>query len=119
MIFLHHPPLPLGLPETDADGFSGAKELGRIIAAHGNVQRICAGHIHLATQTMWQGVPVCTAPSTGMELTRDFAETGIASRFSKSKPGYLMHHLTPARQLVTHVIEVPGDATTYPFAPKG
>ena len=116
LIFLHHPPLPLGIPETDQDGFLEVEKIADIVVHYPNILRICSGHIHLATQTLWHGILSVTAPSTVMELTRDFSETGWPSRFTKVAPGYLMHHLTKAGQMVSHVVEVPLDAQTYPFA---
>jgi len=117
LVFLHHPPLPLGVPETDEDGFLEVEKIANIVTHYPNIARICSGHIHLATQTMWHGILCVTAPSTAMELTRDFGEYGHPSRFSKPAPGYLMHHLTRAGQLVSHVVHVPQDGETYPFEP--
>ncbi|HGG06760.1 MAG TPA: phosphodiesterase [Aliiroseovarius sp.] len=117
MVFLHHPPLPLGVPETDEDGFRGAAALAQMIEAHGNTQRICAGHIHLATQSLWAGTLVTTAPSIGMHLTRNFMPAPPPSEFIKSAPAYLLHHLTGAGQLVSHVVTLQDDETAYPFGP--
>ncbi len=118
LVFLHHPPLALGVPETDEDGFRGAAALAQLVGAHGNVLRICAGHIHLATQTIWAGTLVTTAPSIGMQLTRNFTAAPPPSKFVKSAPGYLLHHLTGAGQLVSHVVALQGDETAYPFGPS-
>jgi len=117
MLFLHHPPLPLGMPETDEDGFVGAEALGRLIAANPDILRIAAGHIHLATTSLWQGCPVVTAPSTGMQLTRDFTANPPPSGFTLAAPGYLLHHLTGQGNLVSHVVTLGDSEQRYDFAP--
>ncbi len=115
LLFLHHPPLPLGVPETDEDGFAGARELGRLVAGHGGVERILCGHVHLATHASWHGSIVSTAPSIGMELTRDLTPSPPPSRFRLSAPGYMLHHLHPGGGLVSHVVSVPPDERTHGF----
>lgn len=118
MLFLHHPPLPLGVPETDQDGFAGAEDFARLIAAHRNILRIGAGHIHLATTAQWQGVPVVTAPSLGMQLTRDFSESPPPSGFTLAAPGYLLHHLSAAGTLTSHVVMLGESEKRHEFAPN-
>jgi 3',5'-cyclic AMP phosphodiesterase CpdA len=105
IIFMHHPPLKCGVPETDQDGFDGAKELGAIIAAYPNIQRILCGHIHLLTTARWNGAVVTTAPSMGMQLTLDLTQKR-PSRFYLTDPGYLLHHWTPDKVLITHAVTV-------------
>ncbi len=117
MLFLHHPPAPLGVPETDEDGFVGAEALGALLARHDNILRIAAGHIHLATTSLFHGVALVTAPSTGMELTRDFTASPPPSGFVRAAPGYLLHHLSLRGGLVSHVVMLGEDARRFEFAP--
>jgi len=104
ILFAHHPPLNLGVPESDEDGFVGASGLGRLVAAHPNIERYLCGHIHLHTNTRWCGTMVTTAPSMGMQLTLDLTQKS-ASRFFLSHPAYLLHHWTNDRALITHPIQ--------------
>ncbi len=117
LLFLHHPPAALGVPETDRDGFRGGGELARMVAKTDSLLLVGAGHIHLATATLWQGTKLVTVPSAGLELTRDFTPDPPESRFVRSAPGYGLHFLTPAGLLVSHAVTLPDDAQTYPFAP--
>lgn len=103
VIFMHHPPLKLGIPETDVDGFLGAEQFGAIVANFPNIERVLCGHIHLLTHAAWRGTVVTTAPSTGMQLTLDLTQKA-PSRFMLSDPAYLLHHWTPEQILVTHTI---------------
>ncbi len=105
VIFMHHPPLKCGVPETDQDGFDGADELGTIVAAHPNIQRILCGHIHLLTHARWNGTVVTTAPSMGMQLTLDLTQAR-SSQFFLTDPGFLLHHWTPEKALITHAVTV-------------
>ncbi len=117
MLFLHHPPAALGVPETDQDGFAGAEALARLVAAYPNIQRIAAGHIHLATTTLWQGRPLVTAPATIMQLSCDFTADPPPSRFSLAPPAYLLHRLTGTGGLVSQVVTLGEDGRRFDFAP--
>jgi len=105
VIFMHHPPLKCGVPETDQDGFDGAAKLGAIIADYPNIQRILCGHIHLLTHARWNGTVVTTAPSMGMQLMLDLTQAH-PSKFYLTDPGYLLHHWTPEKVLITHAVTV-------------
>jgi len=115
IIFMHHPPLKCGVPETDEDGFKGADVLGKIVAKYPNIQRILCGHIHLLSYAYWHGTIVSTAPSTGMQLNLDLTQAK-PSEFLLSAPAYLLHYWTPEKQLVTHTVELNDLKGPYPFA---
>ena len=91
LLFMHHPPLKLGLAETDVDGFSGADDLGRVIARHGNVRRIACGHVHLPIVAAWHETVVCTAPGCGMELVADLTMKA-PSAFHLAAPSVQLHY---------------------------
>ncbi|HHC29831.1 MAG TPA: phosphodiesterase [Rhodobacterales bacterium] len=105
VIVLHHPPLRLGVPETDVDGFANAADLGAIVEEFPNIERLLCGHIHLETHSRWHGSVVTTAPSMGMQLTLGLGSDG-PSQFFLSPPAYLLHHWTADGILVTHNIGV-------------
>ena len=93
IIFMHHPPLKLGVLETDVDGFIGMNELAKIVAQYSNIERICCGHIHLPTHSRWNGTIVSTAPSSGMRLGLDLSMKKT-SEFYFDAPAYQLHHWT-------------------------
>ena len=105
LIFMHHPPVKVGVLEADFDGFIGADELGRIVAKYANIERIICGHIHLPTHTRWNGTIVSTAPSMGMRLGLDLTMEK-SSEFFLDAPGYQLHHLTAHGDVVTHTVYV-------------
>ncbi len=115
VIFMHHPPLKCGVPETDEDGFAGAEMLGAIVADYPNIERILCGHIHLLTHARWHGTVVTTAPSMGMQLTLDLTQSA-PSKFLMSDPAYLLHHWTPEDMLITHTVQVNDYGEPHDFA---
>lgn len=69
VIFMHHPPLVTGMTAMDACGLlEGAAPLGRLVAAHGGVQVIAAGHMHRPVVGALGGAPVVVAPSASHQL---------------------------------------------------
>jgi len=114
VIFMHHPPLKCGVPETGEGGFAGADMLGDIVADYPNIERILCGHIHLLTHVRWRGTVVSTAPSMGMQLTLDLTWTA-PPRFLLTGPAYLLHHWTPENMLITHAVQVGGYGEAHDF----
>jgi len=114
VIFLHHPPMECGVPESDMDGFQGADVLGEIVSGYPNVERILCGHIHLLTHARWCGTVVTTAPSMGMQLNLDLSQSN-PSKFLLSDPAYLLHHWIPEGRLITHCIQVNGAQGPFDF----
>ncbi len=103
IIFMHHPPIKVGVIETDIDGFIGANKLGEIVKKYNNIEQIICGHVHLQTHTRCHGTVVTTAPSVGMELVLDLT-LKKPPQFVIEPPSYLLHYWTPYNNLVTHTI---------------
>jgi len=114
LLFMHHPPLKLGVVETDVDGFVGAKRLGEIVQRHSNIERILCGHIHLPAFVHWHGTIVSTAPSTGMSLVLDLTKKN-ESLFTLETPAYQLHHWTPDKDLVTHTVTAKAKDEVFSF----
>ncbi|MDH3450938.1 MAG: phosphodiesterase [Gammaproteobacteria bacterium] len=68
LIFVHHPPLPIGVDWLDTLGLDEAEQLVSLIAESPQVKLVCAGHVHQE----WQGhigeSLVCTTPSTCVQF---------------------------------------------------
>ncbi|MCP3868868.1 MAG: phosphodiesterase, partial [Gammaproteobacteria bacterium] len=103
VIFMHHPPLKLGVLETDEDGFEGAEHLTKIIDKYTHIKRILSGHVHLITHTPWHGTFFSTAPSIGMTLKLDLT-LQLPSAFHLDQPSYQLHYWTPEQNLVTFTV---------------
>jgi 3',5'-cyclic-AMP phosphodiesterase len=74
VIFLHHPPFATGLMALDTIGLTGADALGAIVARYPNVERIVAGHVHMALQRRFHGTLAMTCPSTAHQLLLDLQQ---------------------------------------------
>lgn len=103
VIFMHHPPLQLSIPESNLDGFIGANRLGDIVEQNPNIERILCGHVHRSTFSRWRGTIVSTAPSIGMELHLDLTMKQ-ESQFSLQTPEYQLHHWTAEKNLISHTV---------------
>lgn len=102
VIFMHHPPLISGMSAMDACGLlHGRVELGRIVAAHGGVQLIAAGHMHRPIVGQLGGAPVLVAPSCSHQLALDLRPGApVACRFEPPMIG--LYRWTPADGLACH-----------------
>ncbi len=116
LLYLHHPPLRIGVLETDEHPFIGATRFGDIVARHPRIERILCGHVHLNTHSRWHGTIVSTAPGIGMQLGLDLTMRR-PSEFYLSEPGYLLHHLTAIGALITHSMTVAGLDGPFLFEP--
>lgn len=105
IIFMHHPPLNLGVAETDIDGFEGKDKFAEIINKFSNIEAILCGHIHLSSHTRWNNTVVSTAPSIGMRLVFDF-NLENESQFNIETPGYQVHYWTKEKRLITYDVKV-------------
>ncbi len=104
MLGLHHPPLPVGIPFLDGMRLLDGEELGEVVAAHGNVARIMAGHVHRPITAGFAGTIVTVAPST-------WRQSGLLLN-SDAPPGYVAEptgfllHLLDGPDCVTHTVQV-------------
>jgi len=114
IIIMHHPPIKLGVFETDIDVFIGTEKLEKLLKNYSNIKAILSGHIHRHTHTLWANTVVITAPSTSMELMLEIDSTQ-PSKFFNEPPSYLLHYWTSDKNLVSHAIVVHETNGPYPF----
>jgi 3',5'-cyclic AMP phosphodiesterase CpdA len=115
IVALHHPPFATGIEHMDAMALDAgdAATLGRIVAAHPNVERVQAGHLHRTIVRRWYGTLAATAPSVAHAVALDLRSDGPPA-WNLEPPSYQLHYWTPATGLVTHV-EAIGDFTPTPY----
>lgn len=70
LIFLHHPPCPMGLPFMDGFGFDGADRLAEVLRGH-DVLRLACGHVHSDTAVHWAGTIVAAAEASCVFIDPD------------------------------------------------
>jgi 3',5'-cyclic AMP phosphodiesterase CpdA len=104
LIGLHHPPMPIGIPFLDGMRLLDGKRLRDVVAEHGNVARIMAGHVHRPITAAFGGSVMTIAPSTwrqsGLLLTSDAPPGYVAE-----PTGFLLH-MIDGEDCVTHTVQV-------------
>ncbi|WP_242469880.1 hypothetical protein [Rhodospirillum rubrum] len=104
VLFLHHPPFPMGINHLDAARLEQSETLGLLLDRHrGAVVRLLCGHAHRHVTTVWHGVAVTVCPAPAFAFALDFAQKAPAA-ITLEPPALLLHRWDErARLLVTHV----------------
>ncbi|MER5263645.1 phosphodiesterase [Actinosynnema sp. NPDC002837] len=103
-VCLHHPPVAVGIPFLDGMRLHDGPALGEVLARHGNVARVLAGHVHRAISVPFAGTVVTVAPST-------YRQTSLTLRADRqigylAEPtGFLLHVATESG-FATHTVAV-------------
>lgn len=64
VVFLHHPPLPMGSKWLDSVGLRNAGEFLDLVASTGTVRAAVFGHVHQAFDEMHESVRIIGTPSS-------------------------------------------------------
>lgn len=62
-LFMHHPPMPLGLPMQDADRMEAGSAFLDLIENHPNIRHMFIGHVHRPICGTVRGIPYATMRS--------------------------------------------------------
>ena len=101
IIFMHHPPIRVGIDWMDGIGLlSGAAELAEIVRRHPQVQGLHCGHIHRTIQSSLGSTLVGVAPSTCYAVALDLVPQGKVMLVSEP-PGLHLHYWDGDR-VITH-----------------
>lgn len=84
-IFMHHPPFRIHMPELDRVRLADADAFGALLARHGTIRHIFAGHVHRLIAGSWRGMPVSTLRSTNHQTALDFSDDW---RLGHEQPAY-------------------------------
>ena len=99
IIFIHHPPVPVGCAWLDKQRIANADAFEKIVRSAGNVQAVFTGHVHQEFSTRWAGCDVYTTPSSCFQ----FAANSTDFAMSDALPGYRWIDLQADGQLATGV----------------
>ncbi|HTZ42775.1 MAG TPA: phosphodiesterase [Jatrophihabitans sp.] len=102
LVCLHHPPIAVGIAFLDGIGLTNPESLQPIVAAHPNIRRILAGHVHRTITGSFAGVPVTIAPSTYRQAVLAL-DTEEPTGYAHEPPGFLLHLVTGG-DCVTHLV---------------
>lgn len=71
-LFMHHPPMEMGLPFMDTIRLDTGDELAEIISANPQIKHLFFGHLHRPATGTWKGVPFVLGNSTQCGEPLDF-----------------------------------------------
>ncbi|GKW38534.1 phosphodiesterase [Pectobacterium carotovorum] len=99
-LFLHHPPMSIGLPALDSVRLApeAADALSQVCHRFGNVRHISAGHVHRPASGGWRGISFSTVRGTNHQSALRFApgfETSLEAPqyaiFLATEEGHTVH----------------------------
>ncbi len=118
VILMHHPPIETGIAFMDRIGLEGEPEMARIVAEHGQVQRVLCGHIHRSIQALWAGTAVQVSPAPAHQVALDLGGDPSRGYFIMEPPACMLHLWRPPTGLLSHVSYVGEFDGPHPFRKK-
>lgn len=105
LIFMHHPPVAIGISVMDKLRCRDADALAEIIVRHSQVERIVAGHVHRPVVRRWAGTVVSTSPSPWAQLALTMRR-GQQPGYCDEPPAVPLHFWSEKTGLVSHLIPI-------------
>jgi Icc protein len=86
VVFMHHPPFTTGIWWMDGNPMRGRDDFRTVIAAHPQVRRVIAGHVHHYASGQVGNVPCNTAPGVSYQAVLDLDPTASPKISNDSGP---------------------------------
>lgn len=103
LLFLHHPPFPIGIPSLDDSRLADADRLRDVLVRRGNVRHVFTGHVHRFATGIWAGMPFTTMRGTNHQSALRFSGR---HEVSFEPPAYAVI-LADGRDVIVHPHEFP------------
>ena len=84
VLFMHHPPVELGVAWLDRIGVEDRAALQELLAEEPRIRLVSCGHVHHESSHRVGGAEVVTVPSTGLQ----FSPLSQEAEFVAAPPGY-------------------------------
>ncbi|MER8629533.1 phosphodiesterase [Mesorhizobium opportunistum] len=97
-IFLHHPPVALGLPQLDPLALEQPERLLGLLRDHGNVRHIFFGHVHRDIAGTVAGIPF--SAQRGLHARFELALDRSSETVEQAPPSYAVILIDSANQRV-------------------
>lgn len=104
LIFLHHPPIKIGVPAFDEIDCADGSRLQEIVARHVQVKGVLAGHVHRVAVAPFAHTVATIALSTCYAFETSFV--GAPPRRRLEPPGFMLHYWPDDGPLVSHAMLV-------------
>lgn len=88
-LFMHHPPVELGLAWLDRIGIDDHELLQALLRDDERIRLVCCGHVHHESSHRVGSAEVMTTPATGLQFSPDSVE----ALFVTAPPGYRLIEL--------------------------
>jgi Icc protein len=111
IIVQHHPPFTTGIAFMDAYGLDGADLEADVLARHHQVEALVSGHVHRPVVTRFGGTVASCWPSTAAPVALDLV--GSVPVYTDEPAGIALHRYDPATGLVSHLLPLVDDTTTW------
>ncbi|MFC3712516.1 phosphodiesterase [Sphingoaurantiacus capsulatus] len=123
VVFLHHPPVQTGIDWMTINAAEPwAAKIEAVIARHGNVVAVLAGHIHRSINVAWAGTRISVCPSTAPQVALDLREIDPANPDGRplivSEPPAYALHLWNGQTLLSHLGLADGHAVLASYTPQ-
>ncbi|HYZ32469.1 MAG TPA: metallophosphoesterase, partial [Crenalkalicoccus sp.] len=106
LLFLHHPPVLVGIPGMDAIPLVEPEALWAVLAPHrARLRHIFFGHLHRTLAGSWQGVPLSCNRGTAFEVPLEFGTDIVVP--ARAAPSYAVVRIA-GEALIAHARDVPG-----------
>ena len=102
VLFMHHPPILLGLAWLDKIGLAGRERLQDVMLRDARIRLVCCGHVHHESSHRVGAATIVTTPSTGLQFSPD----SEAALFVPAPPGYRIIELDED-SCATRVVRLP------------
>lgn len=118
-VFLHHPPLAIGIEYMDGIALRNADELWRRLEPHAKRIRLVAfGHVHRPISGLWNGVPFSACPSIVHQIALELGPQEVRHlNFNLEPPCYAIIQID-ARNVLVHQQRYTENWKTFPRAGK-
>jgi Icc protein len=80
MLFMHHPPIPIGTPWLDQLALHNPRPLIDLLSGRLQVKLICTGHVHHDSEHSTGHARVFTTPSTSVQFVPGTGELAVDKR---------------------------------------
>jgi len=86
-IFMHHPPMDVGIKLMDKIGFESKKGFKNLVLKYPNIKYIFFGHLHRIITGIWEDIPYFGIRGTNHQLSLKHSET-FEYTTNEEKPAY-------------------------------
>ena len=100
-LFMHHPPLDIGIPSLDAIGLVDKPGFTEAVAGAANIRHIFFGHVHRPVSGSWRGIPYSALCSLVHQVPLDFV-TERPVPYDHAPPAYNIILLDGGNTVVHH-----------------